>query len=267
MVQKAHQCLNFLRRLWKFGLSTKTLNNFYRCSIVIILSSYVTAWYGSCSVQYCHKLQKVVNEAQSITQTSLPSLDTIYTFCCFEKADSITKDHMHPGHAYFHLCPSGKRYKSLRARSNRLKNSFFLAAIRLWMDIPRIKLISLDTLTMMVTLHSLLSISMNDMLWNAITVLSKPPFYCSRTLTLYLSVSTHLPLCGSFFSELQQPPFTLCPIPLALSLSTSASPISISALPSLSLSLLPSPCESFYLNYSRTRSIFISLCFSLSPRG
>ena len=38
IVKKAHQCLYFLRRLRKFGMSTTTLINFYRCTIESILS-------------------------------------------------------------------------------------------------------------------------------------------------------------------------------------------------------------------------------------
>ena len=77
------------------------------------------------------KLQKVVNVAQSNMQTSLPFTDSVYTSRCLGKAASIIKDPTHPGHSLFHLLPSGKRYKSLRSRTNQHKNSFFPAAIRL----------------------------------------------------------------------------------------------------------------------------------------
>ena len=130
-VKKVHQCLYFLRRLRKFGMSTTTLINFYRCIIESIISGCITSWYDSCSAQDHKELQKVVNEAQSITQTSLPSIDSVYTSCCLGKAASIIKDPRHPGHCLYHLLPSGKRYKSLRSRTNRLKNSFFPAAVRL----------------------------------------------------------------------------------------------------------------------------------------
>jgi len=58
-----------------------------------ILSGCITAWYGSCSVQNCNKLQKVVNEAQSITQTSLPPINTIYTSRCLGKAHKDISQH------------------------------------------------------------------------------------------------------------------------------------------------------------------------------
>ena len=78
IVKKAHQHLYFFRRLRKFGMSATTLTNFYRCTIDNILSRYITAWYGSCSVQDCKKLQNVMNVAQSTMQTSLPSIDCLH---------------------------------------------------------------------------------------------------------------------------------------------------------------------------------------------
>ena len=118
IVKKAHQCLNFLRRLRKFGMSATTLTNFYRCTIESILSGCITAWSGSCSAQDCKKLQKVMNVAHSITQTSLPSIDSVYTSRCLGKAASIIKEPTQPGHSLFRLLLSGKRYKSLRSRTN-----------------------------------------------------------------------------------------------------------------------------------------------------
>ena len=63
IVKKAHQRFYFLRRLRKFGMSTTTCPNFYRCTIENILSGCITAWYGSCSAQDRKELQKVVNVA------------------------------------------------------------------------------------------------------------------------------------------------------------------------------------------------------------
>eukprot|EP00061_Rhincodon_typus_P014105 g40924.t1 len=77
MVKKAQQSLYFLRRLRKFGMSTKTLTYFYRCTVENILNGCITVRYGNCSSQDRKKLHRVVNTAQSITQTSLPSTDSI----------------------------------------------------------------------------------------------------------------------------------------------------------------------------------------------
>jgi hypothetical protein len=44
VVKKVQKCFFNLKRLKKFGLATKTLTNFYRCTIESILSGCITAW-------------------------------------------------------------------------------------------------------------------------------------------------------------------------------------------------------------------------------
>ena len=56
VVKKAQQRLFNLRRLKKFGLSLKTLTNFYRCTTESILSGCITAWHGNCSAHICNAL-------------------------------------------------------------------------------------------------------------------------------------------------------------------------------------------------------------------
>ena len=131
VVKKAQQRLFFLRQLRKFGMSVRSLTNFYRCTIESILSGCITAWYGNCSAQDRKKLQKVVCTAQTITEASLPALESIYTARCHRKATNITKDLSHPGYNLLQPLPSGRRYRSLNARTNRLRNSLFPAMIRM----------------------------------------------------------------------------------------------------------------------------------------
>ena len=60
-----------MRRLKKFGMSAKTLTNFYRCTIESVLSGCITAWHGSCSAADCNALQRVVKTAERITRDAL----------------------------------------------------------------------------------------------------------------------------------------------------------------------------------------------------
>ena len=64
LVKAAQQHLFNLRRLKKFGLSSKTLTNFYRCTIESILSGCITAWYSNCSAHNRKALQRVVKSVQ-----------------------------------------------------------------------------------------------------------------------------------------------------------------------------------------------------------
>ena len=79
VVKKAQQRLFNLRRLRKFGLSLKTLTNFYRCAIESILSGCITAFYGNCTPLNSRALQRVVRSAQRITGNKLPALQDTYS--------------------------------------------------------------------------------------------------------------------------------------------------------------------------------------------
>eukprot|EP00061_Rhincodon_typus_P003185 g19477.t1 len=94
-VKKTQQHLFFLRQLRKFGMSIRSLTNFYRRTTESTLSRCITAWYGNCSAQDRKKLQKVVCTGQSVTEANLPSMDSIYTDRCRGKADNIIKDPLH----------------------------------------------------------------------------------------------------------------------------------------------------------------------------
>uniref|UniRef100_A0A8K9XYH3 Reverse transcriptase domain-containing protein n=1 Tax=Oncorhynchus mykiss TaxID=8022 RepID=A0A8K9XYH3_ONCMY len=128
-------CVHITDKLnWsEFGLSPKALTNFYRCTIESILSGCITAWYGNCSAHNRKALQRVVRSAQRITGGKLPALQDTYTTRCHRKAIKIIKDNNHPSHCLFTPLSSRRRgqYRCIKAGTERLKNSFYLKAIRL----------------------------------------------------------------------------------------------------------------------------------------
>ena len=131
LVKKAHQRLFFLRTLKKNQLSSAIVVNFYRCAIESILTSCITVWYGNCSVADRKALQRVVKTAQRITGTPLPAIEDIQRKRCLCQARSILKDSSHPDHGLFDLLPSGRRFRTLRTRTSRSRNSFFPTAVSL----------------------------------------------------------------------------------------------------------------------------------------
>ncbi len=60
-----------------------------------------------------------------------PSLQDIYTRRSIRKARRIIKDSSHPSRRLLSLLPSGRRLRSIRSRTSRLRDSFFPQAIRL----------------------------------------------------------------------------------------------------------------------------------------
>ena len=121
----------------KANLSPQILVNFYRCTIESILTNCISVWFGSCSVADRKTLQRVVKTAQRITGSPLPTIDAVQHKRCLRKARSIEKDSSHPNHRLFALLPSGRRYRALRSRTSRLRNSFFPAAVTLLNSAPR----------------------------------------------------------------------------------------------------------------------------------
>ena len=129
VVRKAQQRLHFLRVLRRNHLDEKLLVTFYRAAVESILAYCISVWYAGCTAADKRALRRVINTAQKITGCSLPSLEDIASSRYHSRAVNITKDTSHPGHHLFDLLPSGRRFRSLRTRTNRLRNSFFPTAI------------------------------------------------------------------------------------------------------------------------------------------
>ncbi len=96
-----------------------------------MLYVHTSVWYGNASNQECKALQRVVRLAERFSGSALPSLQDIYLKRCKSRAAKIIKDSNHPGNRFFFLLPSGKRFRSIMAKTERLRGSFFPQAIRL----------------------------------------------------------------------------------------------------------------------------------------
>ncbi|KAK1797486.1 hypothetical protein P4O66_008338 [Electrophorus voltai] len=130
LAKKARQRLYHLRRLRDFRLPSKVLWNFYTCTIESILTGNITVWFGNSTKQDRQAFQRVVHLAERIPHIELPDLQTIYYKQCQTKARRTVKDPTHPNNRLFSLLRSGKRFCSLKTKTERLKRSFFPQAIR-----------------------------------------------------------------------------------------------------------------------------------------
>ncbi len=126
----------FLRKLRRARAPTPIMCTFYRGTIESILTSCITVWYGACNASCRKSLQRIVRAAEKIVGVSLPSLQDIYSTRLTRKALSIAGDTTHPTHSFFSLLPSGRRLRSLQARTNRLKDSFIHQAVRKLNSLP-----------------------------------------------------------------------------------------------------------------------------------
>ena len=134
IVRKAQQRLFFLRRLRSFGVRQDLLVKFYRAVVESILTLSITVWYGNTTADDRKRLNRVVGTASFIIGRELPALDKLYAARVQKKSRSIISDEFHPANSLFELMRSGKRYRVIRADSNRTRNSFYPSAIRLLND-------------------------------------------------------------------------------------------------------------------------------------
>ncbi|KAK3514964.1 hypothetical protein QTP86_005044 [Hemibagrus guttatus] len=125
LVKKAQQRLFFLRKLKKAKVPYQLLVNIYRSTIESILCPCITVWYTSCTTENRRHLARIIKAAQKIVGTKLPNLEMVYASQLHNRASNIIKDPTHPGHRLFVPLPSGKRYRTIKTRTNRLRNSFF----------------------------------------------------------------------------------------------------------------------------------------------
>ncbi len=132
IISKCHQQLCFLRQLKRFRVSRPAMIHFYRSTIESILTFSMLVWYGSTTSQDKTRLEKVVRRASKIIGcNSLPSLTSLYTTRLIRKANKIITDHSHPAHYLFNLLPSGRRYRSIKSKTSRFRDSTYLQAIRI----------------------------------------------------------------------------------------------------------------------------------------
>ena len=129
--KKAHQRLYFLRQLKKFRMRREILYQFYKASIESILTFSICVWFGGLTREEKASLNRVIKISGRIIGSELPSIEKLFEERSLSKSKKIIQDQTHPARRLFQVMPSGRRYRSLKAKTDRFKNSFYLQAIRL----------------------------------------------------------------------------------------------------------------------------------------
>lgn len=129
IIKKSRQRLYFLRLLKKFKVSTPILKAFYSSAVESILTGSIITWYGNATVREQKELQRIVRSAERCIRQPLPAVKDIYTKRVLSRAHNILKDQSHPGYGLFKKLRSGRRLCCHRARTERLRKSFFPHAI------------------------------------------------------------------------------------------------------------------------------------------
>ncbi|KAK0147579.1 hypothetical protein N1851_012946 [Merluccius polli] len=132
LARKAQQRLYFLRRLRRARAPVPIMHTFFPWNHRENLDCCITVWYG-CTASCRKTLQRTLRAAEKIIGAPLQH---IYRIRLASKALSIAGDPTHPNHCFFSLLPSGRRMRSLRARTSRLRDRFIHQAIRMLNSLP-----------------------------------------------------------------------------------------------------------------------------------
>ncbi len=101
IVKKAQQRLCFLRQLRKFNLPQELLIQFYSAIIESVLCTSITVWFSSATKSDLRRLWRVVQTAELIIGTTLPTLQELYLYRVSKRADKIILDPSHPAQSLF----------------------------------------------------------------------------------------------------------------------------------------------------------------------
>jgi hypothetical protein len=95
------------------------------------MSFAIICWFGNCSAESKHKLTRTIKICKKLGVENAMPLDDIYYKCTLQRCKVIVNDEMHPLYACYDMLPSGKRWRSVKARTSRYLKSFVPSSIRL----------------------------------------------------------------------------------------------------------------------------------------
>ena len=125
----------FLRQLNKFGISPIILKRCYHAIIESVLTFSINVWFGRASYEEKAQLEKkLVRCASKIIGLALPTIESVYHTRRVHKAKKIVRDATHPANHLFELLKSSKRYRSVKSKTTRFRNSFYLEGIIYYMN-------------------------------------------------------------------------------------------------------------------------------------
>ena len=128
--KKANQRLFFVRKLKKVHVDKSVMSLFYQSIVESVICFCITSWYGNCTCVDKKKLKRIIRCAQRLG-CNVHNLNDLYESALKNKLERVLDDETHPLYDEFKLLPSGNRLSSVYCRTNRFKNSFVPAAIRI----------------------------------------------------------------------------------------------------------------------------------------
>lgn len=107
------------------------LKSFHSGAIESSLTQNIMAWFGNSYDQNRKALHRVIWAAEQCCRSALPFLQDNFNRRCRSRAVNIFKDSSHPANRLLQLLKSGKTLRSIMAKTERKRRSFYPSAGRL----------------------------------------------------------------------------------------------------------------------------------------
>lgn len=121
-------------KLKKFHVDNTILHLFYNSVIQNIFTFDIIFFYGLLSNESKKEIDKVVKSAGRIcgNKALFPSISVIFSDFVQRKTAKILNDPTHPLFFSYDFCPSGKRIRMPRSKTNRFRFSFIPHSISIY---------------------------------------------------------------------------------------------------------------------------------------
>ncbi|ELT93714.1 hypothetical protein CAPTEDRAFT_110058 [Capitella teleta] len=127
--KKASAWLYYLRKLRQFHVDRHLQELFFIATIDSLLLFGMTVWGGRCTARDRNNISRVQRIADKIMNTTVQPWGVSHRQRTIMRAKKIIREPLHPLHYTFQRLPSYRRYRALKAKNNRLRQTFVPSAI------------------------------------------------------------------------------------------------------------------------------------------
>ena len=129
--KKCRQRMHVLYSLRAFHASGKIIERCYKAFVLPVLTFSMVCWFGSLNDKERKRLNGIVHVCEKIVGSSLQTLEDLYRVKSISKSNKIINESSHVLNYCFDLLPSRRRFRQLKFRTNRFRNTFIPNSINL----------------------------------------------------------------------------------------------------------------------------------------
>ena len=131
LYKRANKRMYHLRQLHHLKVDRTIVKLFYMSIIESVIIFCICLWFGNGAEHIKCRLERIVKMCQKLGLADLPSCKDLYRKNVLRQCRKIREDVTHPLHKFYVTLPSGRRIRSVPARTERYRLSFVPHSIRI----------------------------------------------------------------------------------------------------------------------------------------